>query len=137
MRGAAGDDADSVCGDVARAGREPARVAEHVGGAVRTADADAPARRGPRRDTTSSVSPMPGEDGRADDRLVRHPVQPGGEREQVAGEVSAVDGRDVQRPQRLQRPRVVPVEQVAAVPLQPVDAPSVRAVRPITSPAVM
>ncbi len=36
------------------------------------------------------------------------------EREQVAGEVPAVDGRDVLGFQRLQRARVVPVEEVAA-----------------------
>ena len=56
--------------------------------------------------------------------------QPGAQRQQVAGEVAAVDRRDVARRQRLERPRVVPVVEVAAVALQPVQrARASRAVR--------
>ena len=39
-------------------------------------------------------------------------------RQQVAGQVAAVDGRDVRRRQRRQRARVVPVVEVAAIALQ-------------------
>ena len=51
--------------------------------------------------------------------------EPGGEDQQVTGEVAAVDRRDVARPQRLERARVVPVVEVAAVALA--AAPSSRA----------
>ena len=51
----------------------------------------------------------------------RDVAQPDRQRQQRAGQVAAVHRRDVGRRQRRQRPRVVPVEQVAFVPLQPLD----------------
>ena len=47
------------------------------------------------------------------------------EHQQMAGEVAAVDRRDVQRQQRLERARVVPVVEVAAVALHPASVPNV------------
>src|SRR5205823_285122 len=51
----------------------------------------------------------------------RQRAQAGGQRHQRAGEVAAVDRRDVARQQRRERLRVVPVEQVPFVALQPLD----------------
>ena len=46
-----------------------------------------------------------------------------GERQQMAREIAAVDGRDVERLEWLQRLRVVPVIEVAAVPLEAMHRP--------------
>ena len=55
---------------------------------------------------------------RVDDRRAFGELgQAGAQRQQVAGEVAAVDRRDVGRRQRRQRPRVVPVVEVAAIAL--------------------
>ena len=43
------------------------------------------------------------------------------QRQQAAGQVAAVDRRDVARLERLQRPRVVPVEQMPAIPLEALE----------------
>ena len=48
-------------------------------------------------------------------------AQPVRERQQMGAEVAAVDRGDVARLERLDAPRVVPVEQVAAVLLEPLD----------------
>ena len=51
-------------------------------------------------------------------RVIGGDVSPDPQRQQVAGQVAAVDGRDVGRRQRRQRARVVPVVEVPAIALQ-------------------
>ena len=51
----------------------------------------------------------------------RQLVEAGREREQVPGQVAAVDRRDVHRPQRLEGPRVVPVVEVPPVARHPIQ----------------
>ena len=63
------------------------------------------------------------------DRFVRQRQQADAQRQQVTGEVSAVDGRDVHRQQRLQGLRVVPVVEVTPVPFEGAMLRSALAVR--------
>ena len=60
----------------------------------------------------------PVEHARIEERLVGQREQTRPQRQQMAGEVAAVDRRDVARRQRLQGPRVVPVVEVAVVALE-------------------
>ena len=54
-------------------------------------------------------------------RLRGEPGEPLRQRDQRRGQVAAVDGRDISGMKRRQRRRVVPVEEVALVPLQPFE----------------
>ena len=62
-----------------------------------------------------------GENLRVENFFLDQPAQSAGQREQMPGEIAAIDTGDIERDQRSQGARLIPIVEMPAMPFQPMQ----------------